>query len=149
MCAFLFVTPPSGKPCCSRWSRCSDRPNVSVAVLPDRLIRMKNELRESNRDIRMAASSIERFLNPWESLWPSERGSDIGLAQWPCESRTRQNLQLRLMDALTVGRPAPFADVIMRGDFRTISCWLSLNGIRLNDIYRRVGLNDGAFPTSL
>ncbi|KAL9019498.1 MAG: hypothetical protein Q9185_003198 [Variospora sp. 1 TL-2023] len=123
------------RPCCGRWSACAHGPEIQVEVLSDSTIFDTDQGRKAVRKKWQIDRSMEQFLDPWKSLWYPQQGSRAGLCAWECDDTRRQQLQLSLVDALATGRPEPFFDEIMCRDSRAITCWLSLIGIRLNDIY--------------
>lgn len=134
------ISKPSRR-CCGRHSTCGHGPKVQVSLLEDASIRFESSMRSSLRSDWRNDSSPERLLDPWKAFWRPGGSLCTGIAEWACDDTQRQELQLELIDALTFGRPHPFVDKIMGNDIRVIAGWISLIGIRLNDIYRSAGSN--------
>lgn len=68
----------------------------------------------------------------WKSLWEENSEAEKGLFQWPCSDADRKSLQLDLVDAL---HSASVDEVWPGRGLRILSCWISLIGLRLNDLY--------------
>ncbi|KAL9010907.1 MAG: hypothetical protein Q9173_004198 [Seirophora scorigena] len=130
-----------GTRCCGSWSTCSHGPRVAVKVYWPHSIKVGNEAREYFRSKWRTDSSAEHLLDPWKLLWRPQKNATTGLSEWLCEGVQREELQLSLVDALAAGSPFPFVEKIMRKDFRNIACWISVIGIRLNDVYRSIRFN--------
>ncbi|KAI4113039.1 MAG: hypothetical protein LQ345_005902 [Seirophora villosa] len=127
--------------CCGSWSTCSHGPRDAVKVYPPQSIKVGNEGRQFVRSKWRIDSSVEHLLDPWKLLWRPEKNAATGLSGWLCEDVQREDLQLTLVDALAAHSPFPFVERIMRKDFRNIACWISVIGIRLNDVYRSIQFN--------
>ncbi|KAI4185605.1 MAG: hypothetical protein LQ348_004347 [Seirophora lacunosa] len=132
----------SGKRCCGFLSTCDDSPRDTIKAAPPSGIRAENAARKFYRKEWRVDSIPEHLLDPWKHLWRPQGGVATGLSEWACEDVERQNLQLNLIDALAAGSPIPFVHEIMRTEFRNITCWISLVGIRLNAFYRSLKLKE-------
>ncbi|KAI4169171.1 MAG: hypothetical protein LQ343_005879 [Gyalolechia ehrenbergii] len=138
---------PNYKSCRERWSKHRHGPNVKIRVISDLAIQVSERYRREIREEWMSGCSSDELLDSWKYLWRCEGGASRGLSYWACEDAKRQELQLALIDALTSGRPAPFFLWIMDKDFRTIACWVSLIGIRLDELYRFAKTHDMVLPS--
>ena len=82
----------------------------------------------------------------WEHLWQPKPGVDKGLFQWACSEDRRKRLQLDLADALNANDSIVVVGLYMRRDFRAIAPWISLIGLRLNELYRTIYQGAGISP---
>ena len=104
---------------------------------------------ERRRAVRQDWRTIEDhpFLEDcWEHLWQPKPGVDRGLFQWSCPDDRRRSLQLSLADALNANDSIVVVNLYMRRDFRAIAPWISLIGLRLNELYRTVYQGAGISP---
>ncbi|KAL8938326.1 MAG: hypothetical protein Q9216_003949 [Gyalolechia sp. 2 TL-2023] len=124
------------KSCRDRWNSRRHGPHVKIRVMNDLVIQVSESTRRNVREEWKSGCSSDRLLDCWKHIWRHEGSAPTGLSRWACDDAKRQKLQLDLIDAIVSGRPAPFFLWIMDKDFRAIACWISLIGIRLNDLYR-------------
>lgn len=82
----------------------------------------------------------------WEHMWQPKPGVDRGLFQWSCSNERRKSLQLDLADALNANDSIIVVGLYMRRDFRAIAPWISLIGVRLNELYRTIYQGPGISP---
>ena len=78
------------------------------------------------------------MLNADAAIHPGEPspGVDKGLFQWPGSEEARRSLQLELADALVGNDRIVTVNMYMQRDYRAISTWIALIGLRLNEQYR-------------
>ncbi|KAI4089102.1 MAG: hypothetical protein L6R37_008100 [Teloschistes peruensis] len=92
-----------------------------------------NTEREDRKKIRSKWREDEEYgylEDPWKVLW--EQRPQKGLHQWPCSHDERKAFQLEIIDALN---SSPIHEKLVRRGIRAMSCWISLIGLRLNDLY--------------
>ncbi|KAL9589443.1 MAG: hypothetical protein Q9203_001769 [Teloschistes exilis] len=75
---------------------------------------------------------LSYIADPWIGLWDESCPISRGLSQWSCSDDDRINLQLQIADALKSG---PIEEIYITIGIRQLSCWISLIGLRLNDLY--------------
>ena len=112
----------------------SYRDRVEVMSWQD--IEADNTVRRNVRKRWRRSSDLEHLEDTWKHLWKSKPEVAYGVFQWSCSDDQRKALQWDLIDALNSGRPPIFVDMHMRRDHRAVASWISLIGIRLNDLYR-------------
>ncbi|KAL8632922.1 hypothetical protein Q9189_001330, partial [Teloschistes chrysophthalmus] len=101
-------------------------------------LKEEGETRKKDRGkwtVNLSKDGGDYLDDAWEHLWKDTREDAKGLCQWPIEDEKRKNLQLELVDALT-SAPHNYG---LGGDvgqgFRAMSSWISLIGVRLNELY--------------
>lgn len=94
----------------------------------------ENERRRAIRETWRNAKPRDYIEDSWEALWKEKPEEGGGLFQWPCDDKERKTLQLELIDALNSAPIDDSEDWVQRG-LRAMSCWISLIGLRLNDLY--------------
>ena len=99
-----------------------------VDVMSENEIGAENECRRSVRKDWRRDEKGAYLEDCWERLW---------VFQWSYPDEERKALQLALVDALNAQSSIMIVELYMRRDFRSIASWISLIGLRLNQIYRR------------
>lgn len=96
-------------------------------------IETQNAHRSSFREKWRAERHLSYLEDPWKHLWRRNRTEAEPLFR-RCTDDERKGLQLDLIDALYfVPKVHNFRHIPWRG-LRTLSCWVSLIGLRLNEI---------------
>ncbi|KAL8740241.1 MAG: hypothetical protein Q9190_007036 [Brigantiaea leucoxantha] len=113
-----------------------------VPPLPNWKIEAEDQRRKAVRKEWRSSQEFSFLEDSWKHLWEPKPAIDAGLFQWSCSDQKRVNLQLRLIDALNSGQPSVFVQLYMRKDFRALASWISLIGLRLNDLYRSINIFD-------
>lgn len=99
-----------------------------VDVMSESEVEVENELRRRVRKDWRPDEKCAYLEDCWKHLW---------VFQWSYPDEKRQALQLALVDALNAHSGIMIVELYMRKDFRSIAPWISLIGLRLNQIYRR------------
>lgn len=92
--------------------------------------------RRMGRSMWKTPENLAHLEDSWKYLWEPMVGVDKGLFQWHVDEETRKILQYNLVDALNANERIVSANMFMRRDYRTISTFITLIGLRLNDQYR-------------
>lgn len=92
--------------------------------------------RRMGRSMWKTPENLAHLEDSWRYLWEPMVGVDKGLFQWHVDGETRKILQYNLVDALNANERIVSANMFMRRDYRTISTFITLIGLRLNDQYR-------------
>lgn len=100
----------------------------TVNVMSESEIEAENERRRRVRKDWRRDEKGEYLEDCWKRLW---------VFQWSYPDEERKALQLALVDALNAHSDITIVQLYMRRDFRSIAPWISLIGLRLNQIYRR------------
>lgn len=100
----------------------------TVDVMSESEIEAENERRRRVRKDWRRDEKGEYLEDCWKRLW---------VFQWSYPDEQRKALQLALVDALSAHSDIMIVQLYMRRDFRSIAPWISLIGLRLNQIYRR------------
>ncbi|KAL8951636.1 MAG: hypothetical protein Q9222_002397 [Ikaeria aurantiellina] len=106
----------------------------TVEVMSDIQIQEQNKDRRSNRRIWKGEENLEYLEDPWKELWAKDR-HDADRPFFQCSDEGRKNIQLELVDALMFAPIEKKIDLLCQRDFRLVSCWISLIGLRLSDLY--------------
>ncbi|KAL8731989.1 MAG: hypothetical protein Q9181_004105 [Wetmoreana brouardii] len=101
-------------------------------------VKAENERRKEIRGLWRQGKDPD-LEDPWKTLWKDQPEYGGGLFEWSCDDEKRKSLQVELIDALNA---APFNQSFPRRGVRMISCWISLIGLRLNDLYLKYDLPD-------
>ena len=117
-----------------------------VEIWSESEIRADNERRRAIRQAWRTPEDCTYLEDCWEHMWQPKPGVDRGLFQWSCSDERRKNLQLDLADALNANDSIVVVGLYMRRDFRAIAPWISLIGLRLNELYRTIYQGDGISP---
>ena len=96
----------------------------------------ENGWRRLGRKIWKTPENLAHLEDCWKHLWEPMVGVDKGLFQWPVQEEARRAIQYDLVDALNANERIVSANMYMRRDFRAISSFVALIGLRLNDQYR-------------
>ena len=99
-----------------------------VDVMSESEVEVENERRRRVRKDWRPDEKSAYLEDCWKHLW---------VFQWSYPDEKRQALQLALVDALNAHSGIMIVELYMRKDFRSIAPWISLIGLRLNQIYRR------------
>ena len=99
-----------------------------VDVMSESEVELENERRRRVRKEWRPDEKGAYLEDCWKHLW---------VFQWSYPDEQRQALQLALVDALNAHSGMMIVELYMRKDFRSIAPWISLIGLRLNQIYRR------------
>lgn len=118
-----------------------EQPWATIERMSGADIEAENEYRRLRRQEWRPYDHMTDLEDSWRTLWEPLPGVDKGLFQWPGSSEeTRKSVQLELADALTGNDRIVAVNMhmqqYMQRDFRAISTWISLIGLRLNDQYR-------------
>ena len=92
--------------------------------------------RRMGRSMWKTPENLAHLEDSWRYLWEPMVGVDKGLFQWQVDEEIRKRLQYNLVDALNANERIVSANMFMRRDYRTISTFITLIGLRLNDQYR-------------
>ncbi len=109
-----------------------------IDIIGENQIETENK---SRRSVRQEWRTDEKMLyleDSWEHLWESKPGVDTGLFQWSYSEENRKSLQLDLVDALNAQSELVTVRLYMRRDYRSIASWVSLIGLRLNEMNRSI-----------
>lgn len=109
---------------------------TNINVMSDVEIEVENNSRRSVCDQWRSDEKAIHLEDCWKYIWEPKPGVDRGLFQWSCPEEKRKALQLDLIDALNGQSDDLTVALYMRKDFRSIATWVSLVGLRLNEIYR-------------
>lgn len=99
-----------------------------VGVMPEEEIEVETKRRRLVRENWRPDEKGAYLEDCWKHLW---------VFQWSYPDEKRKELQLALVDALNAQSGIMIVELYMRRDFRSIAPWISLIGLRLNQIYRR------------
>ncbi|KAL8689497.1 MAG: hypothetical protein Q9218_004848 [Villophora microphyllina] len=99
-------------------------------------IAAENERRTAIRN-KWRESYLDYIADPWAGLWAERSQVAGGLSQWSCSDSQRKALQVEIGDALN---SAQIEEMYVLFGLRSVSCWISLIGLRLNDLYLQHGL---------
>ncbi len=113
-----------------------EQPWSTVEPMSEAEIRAENGYRRLRRTEWKTSDQAAKSEDCWRHLWEPSTGVDKGLFQWPCSEETRSALQMELADALIGNDRIVAVNMYMQRDYRTISPWISLIGLRLNEQYR-------------
>lgn len=113
-----------------------EQPWSTVERMSAEEIRVENGYRMLRRAEWRTFISMADLEDCWQHLWEPSTGVDKGLFQWPGSEKTRRGLQLELADALIGNDRIVTVNMYMQRDYRSISTWISLVGLRLNEQYR-------------
>lgn len=102
--------------------------------------------RSLGRSMWKTPENLAHLEDSWKHLWEPMVGIDRGLFQWPISKEIRVKLQDELIDALNANERIVAANMYMRRDFRTISTFISMIGLRLNDQYRSYHRHQDIWP---
>lgn len=117
-------TPPPSAETCADQTSCRHM----VDVMSESEIEVENERRRRVRKVWRPDEKDAHLEDCWKHLW---------VFQWSYPDEKRKELQLALVDALNAHSGILIVELYMRKDFRSIAPWMSLIGLRLNQIYRR------------
>lgn len=95
----------------------------------------ENGWRRLGRSMWKTPENLAHLEDSWKYLWEPMVGVDRGLFQWNVVEKTRKMLQYDLVDALCANERIVSA-MSMRRDYRAISTFITLIGLRLNEQYR-------------
>ncbi|KAL8701830.1 MAG: hypothetical protein Q9201_004690 [Fulgogasparrea decipioides] len=109
-----------------------------VKTMTEDEVKAENERRKEIRGLWRQGEDPD-LEDPWKTLWKEQPNYGRGLFEWPCDDEKRKSLQVELIDALS---SAPFDRDFPRRGIRSISCWISLIGLRLNDLYLEYDMPD-------
>ena len=131
-----FVSPTSN----SRYPPISYPPNAhpwaSVEPMAQFELEAEDGWRRLGRSLWQTPASLVHLEDSWKHLCEPMVGVDKGLFQWRVEEETRKTLQYNLVDALNANERIVSANMFMRRDYRTISTFITLIGLRLNEQFR-------------
>ncbi len=117
-----------------------------VEVWSESDIMAEDERRRAVRQEWKVSEDYPYLEDCWENLWQPKPGLDKGLFQWSCSDERRKSLQLDLADAMNANGSIIVVGLYMRRDFRAIAPWISLIGLRLNELYRTTYQGAGVSP---
>lgn len=117
------------------------QPWSAVERMSEAEIRAENGYRRMRRSEWRSSERMADLEDSWRYLWEPAEGVDKGLFQWPGSAETRTELQLELADALVGNDRIVAVNMYMQRDFRAISTWISMIGLRLNEQYRSFAIN--------
>lgn len=123
------------------WVQIGNRDQVNyhnLELWSERDIIAEDERRRAIRQEWKISEDYQHLEDCWENLWEPKPGVDKGLFQWSCSDERRKILQLDLADALNANGSIVVVGLYMRRDFRAIAPWISLIGLRLNELYRTI-----------
>lgn len=123
------------------WVSIGDHDQVNyhnLELWSERDIIAEDERRRAVRQEWKISEDNQQLEDCWENLWQPKPGVDKGLFQWSCSDERRKSLQLDLADALNANGSIVVVGLYMRRDFRAIAPWISLIGLRLNELYRTI-----------
>ena len=118
----------------------------NVQVWTESEIMTEDESRRAVRQEWRTTGDYTYLEDCWEHLWQPKPGVDKGLFQWSCSDERRKGLQLDLADALNANNSIIVVGLYIRRDFRAIAPWISLIGLRLNELYRTIYQGAGISP---
>ncbi|KAL8778872.1 MAG: hypothetical protein Q9194_001752 [Teloschistes cf. exilis] len=114
------------------WSKFDTLPSgyrQKVGQMTDAEIKAEKEDRKKIRGKWRLFEEYGYIEDPWKPLWEQRR--EKGLHRWPCSEDDRKAFQLAIIDALN---SSPFHVKWIRRGIRAMSCWISLIGLRLNEL---------------
>ncbi|KAL8887307.1 MAG: hypothetical protein Q9215_005094 [Flavoplaca cf. flavocitrina] len=104
-----------------------------IAKMAEEDIEAENEWRRSFRGKWRAGQAVRSLEDPWKHLWRTNQSNAEPLFR-RCTNEEREGLQLDLIHALYfLPNENRFKLIPWRG-LRALSCWVSLIGLRLNEI---------------
>ena len=106
----------------------------------------ENRWRSLGRAMWKTPDNLAHLEDSWRYLWEPMAGVDRGLFQWSIPDETRKTLQDQLVDALNANERIVTANMYMRRDYRTISSFITLIGLRLNEQYRSYHRHQEIWP---
>lgn len=106
----------------------------------------ENRWRSLGRAMWKTPENLAHLEDSWKHVWEPMVGVDRGLFQWPIPEETRRRLQDELVDALNANERIVTANMYMRRDYRTISSFITLIGLRLNEQYRSYHRHHDIWP---
>lgn len=109
-----------------------------VDIMTENQIETEKASRRSVREEWRFAETRVSLEDCWKHLWEPKSGVDTGLFQWSYPEEKRKSLQMDLVDALNAQSELVTVKLYMRRDYRSIAAWVSLIGLRLNDINRSI-----------
>lgn len=109
-----------------------------VDVMAENLLEAEKEYRRSVREEWRFDEKNLYLEDCWKHLWEPKSGVDTGLFQWSYPEAKRKSLQMDLVDALNAQSELVTVKLYMRRDYRSIAAWVSLIGLRLNEINRSI-----------
>ena len=111
-------------------------PWATVEPMAQSEVEAEDGWRSLGRSMWKTPASLAHLEDSWKYLWEPMIGVDKGLFQWTVEEPTRKALQYNLVDALNANERIVSANMFMRRDYRTISTFITLIGLRLNEQFR-------------
>ena len=111
-------------------------PWASVEPMAQFEVEAEDGWRALGRSMWKTPENLAHLEDSWKHLWEPMVGVDKGLFQWTVEEETRKTLQYNLVDALNANERIVSANMFMRRDYRTISTFITLIGLRLNEQFR-------------
>ena len=115
-------------------------------IMSDSEIEAENKTRRLVREQWRSDEKAVYLEDTWRHLWEPKTGVDAGLFQWSCSDEKRRSLQLDLVDALNAQSQIVIVKLYMSRDFRSIASWVSLIGLRLNEVFRSFSDSAGISP---
>lgn len=109
-----------------------------VDVMAESQLEIEKEYRRSVREEWRLDDKNLDLEDCWKHLWEPKSGVDTGLFQWSYPEGNRKSLQMDLVDALNAQSQLVTVKLYMRRDYRSIAAWVSLIGLRLNEINRSI-----------
>lgn len=109
-----------------------------VDVMEETYLKAETESRRSVREEWRFDEKNLQLEDCWKHLWEPKSGVDSGLFQWSYPEEKRKSLQMDLIDALNAQSELVTVKLYMRRDYRSIAAWISLIGLRLNEINRSI-----------
>lgn len=109
-----------------------------IDIMAETHIEAENQSRRSVREEWRPDEKSSYLEDCWKYLWEHKSGVDTGLFQWSCPDEKRISLQMDLVDALNAQSELVTVKLYMRRDYRSIASWVSLIGLRLNEINRSI-----------
>ena len=111
-------------------------PWATVEPMAEFEIEAEDGWRSLGRSMWKNPANLAHLEDSWKHLWEPMIGVDKGLFQWAVGEETRMTLQYNLVDALNANERIVSANMFMRRDYRTISTFITLIGLRLNEQFR-------------
>lgn len=108
----------------------------NLEVLSDNDIQAESDRRKSVQDEWRTSEDYTHLEDCWKHLWEPKDEVATGLFQWSCSDEMRRALQADLVDAMNANSSILIVELYMRRDLRAVAPWISLIGLRLNDLYR-------------
>lgn len=109
-----------------------------VDVMSETQLEVEKETRRSVREEWRFDDKNIHLEDCWKHLWEPKSGVDTGLFQWSYPEEKRKSLQMDLVDALNAQSELVTVKLYMRRDYLSIAAWVSLIGLRLNEINRSI-----------